>query len=188
MSKYVNLNRGQFRDYFQPSRLVLLLVKNPNKSGVNIITIAFNMYCSYSPAMFAFAIEKKSYTSRLLSIGDDCTLCIPSKEMVKETIFCGTHSGAFIDKASELNLQLVKRENHSVPYIDGCLAFMESTVDNIVPTGDHYTIISKVKNFCSSSYSEKGGGLLSIGSNIKGYNLLAEHGIHRIATIDVSAQ
>src|SRR5206468_3591431 len=53
MSKFnfTTLRRQQFRRYFQPSRVLLAVVPAPTKSGVNVITLCFNMYCSYKPSM-----------------------------------------------------------------------------------------------------------------------------------------
>jgi flavin reductase (DIM6/NTAB) family NADH-FMN oxidoreductase RutF len=180
--KYKIVERSDFRDYFQPSRLVLIVTKSNNQSGINISTVAFNMHCSYDPPMFAFALQKGSYSLELLKSNNYCIACIPGEELLQTTIFCGENSGRNMDKADTLKLELTKPENIRLPIPKETIGFFELKIKDIVDSGDHELILSNVLSYNASDSISK--GLLSIGANINGYKLLLKSGIHRIAVVN----
>jgi flavin reductase (DIM6/NTAB) family NADH-FMN oxidoreductase RutF len=182
MSTHKICERNIFRDYFQPSRIVLLVTQANNESGVNIATLAFNMHCSYSPPMFAFALQLGSYSLELLKNNEKYTVCIPGENLLEATIFCGENSGRQIDKAKYLDIKICNSNKLKIPTLNNCIAYFELQTDKIIPSGNHELIISEVIAYNIQEDIEK--GLLSIGKDLTGYKLLKESGIHRIAIID----
>lgn len=177
-----NLRRQVFRDYFQPSRIVLGVLPAPLPSGVNLITLCFTMYTSYKPNMMAFSIQKRSYSFDLIPDLKECVLSIPGESMATSILDCGTLSGHKVDKIEKTGLTLVNSKTISVPSIAESIANIECEVQNYIETGDHRLVVVRVKSFnVNMENNEK--NLVSVGSNTNGYKLLVHKGIHRIGVI-----
>jgi flavin reductase (DIM6/NTAB) family NADH-FMN oxidoreductase RutF len=180
--EFATLRRQQFREYFQPSRIVLAIMPAPTKSGVNIITLCFDMYCSYKPPMMAIAIQKINASYELINKCQELVLAVPGASMVRETLFCGTRSMREVDKAEALGLKFSKSETVEVPGLRGAIANIELSKEACIQTGDHILCVGRVRRFAVNK-KLKELPLLSIGPDATGYRVLARQGIHRISTV-----
>lgn len=182
-SEFLTVRRQEFRRYFQPSRIVLGLLRADTPSRVNVITLCFDMYCSYKPPMMAFAIQKGSYSHELLQEATECVLAVPGERLAQETLLCGIRSGRDLDKVQECNFPLIRSERIGVPGIGTAIANIELRISDKVHIGDHLTAFGEVLNFSvNKRCMEK--CLLSVGPDTRGYRVLAKQGIHRIAVVD----
>lgn len=178
--QHIRLKRQEFRRYFQPSRIVLGVFLIPGTSRVNVITLCFNMYCSYKPPMMAVAIAKASFTSTLLEAGSEFVLGVPGESMADAVIQCGVESGRTIDKVAMFGLRLSAGDALKVPILEQCIANVELRAARLVPTGDHTTVIGEVAAF-RVNVQNRERPLVSVGPDHSGYQLLARSGMHRIA-------
>ncbi|MFD8392687.1 flavin reductase family protein [Streptomyces sp. NPDC059680] len=152
-------------------------------SGVNLITLCFDMHASYKPPMFAFSVHRRSLSHFLIQKTDNCVLAIPGGDLADEVMFCGSVSGGSIDKVSECGFTLVDSECTTVPGISECIGSVELEVASRIPTGDHLTVIGRVLAYrVREDHSER--CLLSVGPDEAGYRVLARKGIHRLAVVD----
>lgn len=182
-SEFQALPRNQFRDYFQPSRVLLGIVPAPTKSGVNVITLCFNMHCAYRPTAMAFAVHNRSASFGLFQAADEFVLAVPGPKLVDAAILCGTRSMRQVDKIEELGLQLVPSGRVKTPGLRLAIANIELKKDRCIEVGDHLLVTGVVRRFgVNRSSSEL--PLLSIGSRTSGYTILRKSGIHRIAIIN----
>lgn len=178
-------SRQSFRDYFQPSRIVLGVFRADTSSGVNVITLCFDMYCSYKPPMMAFSIQQGAFTYSLLGPGVECVLAIPGESLAPQAMICGTTSGLDCDKVAACKFTLIPSETVNVPGIAEAIANIEMRIKEVHDTGDHRTAFGEVLRFAvRESATEK--CLLSVGRDTSGYRVLARSGIHRIAVVDLS--
>jgi Conserved protein/domain typically associated with flavoprotein oxygenases, DIM6/NTAB family len=180
---FTTLKRQQFRAYFQPSRVLLGVVPASCESGVNIITLCFNMYCSYKPPMMAVSIHNRSATYGLIQQCDHYVLSVPGPDLVDASMFCGVESMKRVDKVKELALELVKSETIDVPGIKKAIANVEMTKVSAQVTGDHILLVGRVNRF-GVNLERYEAPLLSIGPKTTGYRLLKRKGIHRLGVID----
>lgn len=180
---FSTLTRQQFRRFFQPSRIVLGILKSPARSGVNLITLCFDMYCSYKPPMMAFSIQTGAYSYGLLEHAEECVLAVPGERLAEETLFCGLNSARDIDKVRECAIPLTESQLVKVPAISTAIANIELRLVQKIRTGDHQTAIGEVLRFAVNQQNSE-RCLLSIGPNVTGYRVLAQHGIHRVAVVD----
>lgn len=179
-SQHIPLKRQEFRRYFQPSRIVLGVFVVPRTGRVNVITLCFNMHCSYKPPMMAVAIANTSYTFTLLEAGSEFVLGVPGESMANAVIQCGLESGRTLDKVTALGLRLGSGDAVKVPILKQCIANVELRAAQLVRTGDHTTVIGEVAAF-RVNVENRERPLVSVGPQHSGYELLARSGIHRIA-------
>ena len=180
---FVVVPKHEFRNYFQPSRVVIGVIPAPIESGYNLITLSYNMWCSKTPIYMVIAIHKINATYDLVEQMDEYVLSVPGPKLVEETMHCGIKSMRDTDKIIEFGVKLTKSKGVRVPGLANAIANIELTKEQVIITGDHALVIGEVKNFTfnSSNYDYP---LLSIGSNTNGYRVLAQRGIHRLAIVN----
>lgn len=180
---FETVKRQEFRDYFQPSRITIAVIKSDNISGYNLITLCFNMYCSYKPNMMAFSIQRSNYSYKLLENIKSCVLSIPGESLAEQALFCGDVSGKNIDKISECGFRLLESKTIETPSLLEAKSNIELIIKNKIITGDHMTVFGEVVGFNVNKQNRE-RNLISIGSDHNGYEVLAKKGIHRIAAIN----
>jgi flavin reductase (DIM6/NTAB) family NADH-FMN oxidoreductase RutF len=176
---FETLRRQQFRRHFQPSRIMIALVPAPTLSGVNPITLCFLMHCSYKPPMIAFAIHDVNWSCELFRAASECVLAVPGESLAAETLECGVRSGREVDKVDALGLRLCGSREIGVPGLADCVANVETEVVQVIATGDHLTVVSRVRRYGVNRHRHE-RTLLSVGPEHEGYGVLAGRGIHRI--------
>jgi flavin reductase (DIM6/NTAB) family NADH-FMN oxidoreductase RutF len=180
---FAPLSRQQFRRYFQPSRIVLGILNSAAQRRVNVITLCFDMHCSYMPPMMAFAVQRGTLSYDLLTEVDECVLSVPGERMAEEALFCGLQSGRDVDKVKECGFELQQGDKVKVPGISAAIANIEIRLVTKIPTGDHVTAFGEVLRFGVNEENHE-RCLLSVGPDTGGYRVLAQHGIHRLAVVD----
>lgn len=177
------LPRQRFRDWFQPSRVLLCVLNNPATERANIITLCFSMHASYKPTMMAFAIWRHSFSHSLAQNATECVLAVPGEKLAEAAMTCGTHSGADLDKWAAAGLTPVSSQRVAVPSIRECIANMELRITSRCESGDHLLLVGEVLQY-GVDKSNLEQPLLSVGPREEGYKVLARSGIHRLAVVD----
>jgi flavin reductase (DIM6/NTAB) family NADH-FMN oxidoreductase RutF len=186
-TEFSNLKRQQFRRVFQPSRIVMALLRDPSQDSWNVITLCFNMYCSYKPAMMAFAVHRRAYSYSILQDATECVLSIPGERLAEQAMYCGTCSGADVRKFEHCGFTPAISSQVSVPGIEEAIANVELRLVNRVRTGDHLTVVGRVLKFgVNQANAER--CLLSVGPRTNGYQVLVKRGVHRIAVVDGTSE
>jgi flavin reductase (DIM6/NTAB) family NADH-FMN oxidoreductase RutF len=179
---FLSLPRQKFRRFFQPSRIVLGVIPAVVDSGFNVLTLCFDMYCSYRPPMMAIAIQNINASYEQIQRATEYVLAVPGPSLVAETLFCGSVSSRDVDKIKKLKLDLCTSKVIAVPGLKRAIANIELVKKSSVQTGDHLVVFGEVVRFgVNIEINEL--PLLSIGPITQGYRILANQGIHRIATV-----
>ena len=173
------MKRQGFREYFQPSRIVMLVVKDVASGKVNITTLCFAMHASYKPTSVAFALEKRHLSYEFLGVQARCVLAVPGRDLAKQVLLCGTKSGRSVEKDRLPNLTLCQGSSSEFVWIERAMANIEIEIISQVDNGDHDIFVGKVQSFFVNP-AAPGPNLLSIGRNHAGYELLARSGVHRL--------
>ncbi len=182
-SHFATLSRQQFRRYFQPSRLVLCVLPAPTPSGVNVFTISFDMYCSYKPPMMAIAVHNINRSYELIREAEEYVLSVPGESLANETLHCGIVSLKDQDKVKTLRLDLSPSEKVQVPGLKRAIANIELKKFASIETGDHSLVVGRVLRFAVNTRSRE-RPLISVGPETRGYTVLAQKGIHRVAVVE----
>ncbi|MDX5627943.1 MULTISPECIES: flavin reductase family protein [unclassified Brenneria] len=176
------IKRKKFREYYQPSKIMLGIIPGHDKFEYNIITLCFTTTCSYNPPMISLSIEERNFSYHLAEKCKELVLAIPGKSIANETMQCGFYSGREIDKFSKCNFTKLKLPKLETPGIAEAIANIETKVITRIKSGDHITLFCEVLGYhLNNSKIEK--NLISIGPNTLGYDLLVKKGMHRIGVI-----
>ncbi len=184
--QFAALTRQRFRRFFQPSRIVLAVIPADVDSGLNVVTLCFDMHCSYKPPMMAIAIQNINASYEQIQRAHEYVLAVPGPSLVTETLFCGSMSSRQTDKVKSLKLDLCPSAVVAVPGLSRAIANIELAKRSSVETGDHLVVFGEVIRFSVNTELNE-LPLLSIGPVTQGYRLLAQQGIHRIATVQPHA-
>lgn len=133
----------------------------------NIITAALVHIFSFDPPLVGVGISPKRHSHKLLSDGDDFVVNIPGKELVKETLLCGTSSGRDVKKFEVAGLTPEDSETVEAPSIGQCPVSMECRKVQTVTTGDHDWFIGEVTRVTAAKSYKRDNGLIYWGGDFR---------------------
>jgi flavin reductase (DIM6/NTAB) family NADH-FMN oxidoreductase RutF len=177
---FVEVKRQKFRDWFQPSRIVILSVFDDERQRFNLTTLCFSMHSAYKPPSLAFAVEKRHLSYSLLMRTRLFVLAVPGRSMAVQALGCGIATGREIDKASTLEISLDRGTFSGHGLLSDAIANMECELNWVQETGDHSVFNARVTRYLVSR-EPRGPGLLSIGADESGYEVLSGSGVHKLA-------
>lgn len=121
------------------------LVSCVGKDGKpNIITLAWVMPTSIRPPMVAISVGPARYSHALIEETGEFTVNIPTIDMLKETVYCGSVSGRNRNKFEEAGLTPLPSRKVKPPAIKECIAHLECKLHSKLPTGDHTIFAGEV--------------------------------------------
>ncbi|TFF86591.1 flavin reductase family protein [Candidatus Thorarchaeota archaeon] len=125
-----------------PCPAILLSVAGDERP--NIITLSWAANVCSNPPMLAVGIRPNRYSHQLVKRAGDFVVNIPSADLIKATIFCGSKSGKDHDKFQECGLTAVTSSKVSSPRIEECPINIECKIDKTVSLGAHDLFIGEV--------------------------------------------
>jgi flavin reductase (DIM6/NTAB) family NADH-FMN oxidoreductase RutF len=111
----------------------------------NIMTAAWAMPASQSPALVAVSIAPGRHSHGLIEESGVFIINIPPIEILQAVIACGAFSGRSFDKFKKAGLTPMPGKKVKAPAIRECIAHIECTVDDKFTAGDHTIFIGKVE-------------------------------------------
>ncbi|MGD2247488.1 MAG: flavin reductase family protein [Candidatus Methanofastidiosia archaeon] len=125
-----------------PSSLVL--VTSSYQGEDNIITLAWVSTVCFDPPLAGCAIRDTRHSHTLIKNSKEFVINIPSREIVKETDYCGQVSGKTTDKFADCNFTKLKASTVNAPLIKECPINIECILHKIVNLGTHDLFIGKL--------------------------------------------
>lgn len=125
----------------------VVLVSARDKSGRdNIITLSWAGIACSEPPMLTVAIRRSRFTHKLISESKEFVVNLPTADQVKIVEFCGTNSGAQVDKFADLSLTKEKASKVNVPMIAECPINLECKVKQVLALGSHDLFVAEIVN------------------------------------------
>ena len=113
-----------------------VLVTTSEETGKpNIITVAWAMPTSITPALIAISVSPKRHSHKLIQQTNEFVINIPTQEILEAVYACGTTTGKNHDKFAETKLTPLSARKTKAPIIKQCIAHLECTVQNQIETG-----------------------------------------------------
>ncbi len=133
----------------------------------NIITAALIHVFSFDPPLIGIGISPKRHSHGLLTKEDEFVVNIPGKDILKETLGCGTVSGSKVDKFELHELKKLDSRVVETPSIEQCKVSLECKKTDMFTTGDHDWFIGEVVMTVADKGYKRGDGLLYWGGDFR---------------------
>ena len=140
--KQVSTSEAVSRKY--PESVVLIVAPDPDGGNPNVMPAGWSMFTSIEPLMIAVSVGLERHTHELLEAADDWVVAFPSAAQKEDIVFCGSHTGAEVDKIEESGLELAEPAEISTPVLEDAAACLECVPDNTALTGDHTIFAGEV--------------------------------------------
>ena len=154
-------------DYMAVAQQAVTQIKNGAfltvKSGeaVNTMTIGWATigYVWRKPIIMV-AVRLSRHTFSIIEMAEDFTVSIPSSDMKKEIMFCGSKSGRDYNKFKECNLQILDSQKVVTPIIKvpglhyECKIIYKSAIDPAYLNKDYETALYPDKDYHTLYFGE----------------------------------
>lgn len=164
-----------------PERAVLITSVDATGQG-NMIAVGWLMRASTEPPVYAIGINIKSQSGRNIAASHEFTIGVPGADLADAVMYCGTHTGAEVDKFAETGLTALPARTVQAPLIEQCLANLECRVIAVQEIGDHRVFFGQVQA-CWSAAERKGEKCLLVIGRESGYEPAYEGETFRLGTV-----
>lgn len=151
MSEKINIDFSLAYRLMHPMHTVLVSCIGTTGKP-NIIPLAWVMPTSRVPALVAVSIAPSRHSHALIEKTREFVVNIPTINIIKETLTCGTTSGKKTDKFTETGLTPFPARKVKPPIIKECRAHLECKLQSQLETGDHTIFVGEV----IEAYADKG--------------------------------
>ena len=114
------------------------------RGEANAAPIAWCTALSMQPPMVGIVVHPHRHTADMIRFSDGFAINIPGPGLLKQTAFLGTLSGAAANKLETAGLETFSPLSIDAPLIEGCLAWIECTLNDVIRIGDHQLFVGNV--------------------------------------------
>ena len=110
----------------------------------NIITVAWTGILNTNPAIVYISVRPTRYSYNLIKDQGEFVINLTTKDLVKQTDWCGVKTGAKVDKFKEMKLHKQKAKFVKCPLIKESPVSIECKVKEIKELGSHHVFVAEV--------------------------------------------
>ncbi len=114
---------SEIRRFLEPGPIVL--VSSAWQGQSNIMTMGWHMVMGFSPSLVGCYIWDENHSFEMIRRSKQCTINVPTTDLIDEAIGIGNCSGAEVDKFQEFSLTPVPAAKVEAPLIRECYANFE---------------------------------------------------------------
>ncbi|MCK9518779.1 MAG: flavin reductase family protein [Dehalococcoidia bacterium] len=114
------------------------------RGTANAAPIAWTAPLSMAPPLVGAVIHPGRHTAAMIRFSEEFAINIPGPALLKQTAFLGTQTGLDNDKIAAAGLQTFAAQRIEAPLIEGCLAWIECGLQDVIPIGDHTMFVGRV--------------------------------------------
>ena len=114
------------------------------RAASNAAPIAWTAPLSMGPPLVGCVIHPHRHTADMIRFSEEFAINIPGPDLLKQTAFLGSHSGLQTNKLEAAGLETFSAQRISAPLIEGCLAWIECGLVDVIPIGDHTLFVGNV--------------------------------------------
>ncbi len=119
----------------------VVLVTSSYRGKHNVMPLAWHAPLSSDPPLIGISIERSRYSVDMIEHSMEFALNFPTWPLLHHVQYLGAMSGEKIDKFEATQLEVFDAARVSAPLIEGCAAWIECSVEQVVPIGDHVLFI-----------------------------------------------
>jgi flavin reductase (DIM6/NTAB) family NADH-FMN oxidoreductase RutF len=114
------------------------------RAMTNAAPVAWTAPLSMAPPLVGAVIHPHRHTADMIRFSEEFALNIPGPSLLKQTHFLGTLSGLVTDKLEASGLATFGAQRIDAPLLEGCLAWIECGLQDVIPIGDHTLFVGRV--------------------------------------------
>lgn len=107
----------------------------------NVMPVAWQTPLSSDPPLLGVAIHESRFTMELVSHAEEFALSFPTRPLLHHVQYLGSLSGEQFDKAEITGLESFSPRFVTAPLLEGCAAWIECEVVQVLPAGDHQLVV-----------------------------------------------
>ena len=107
----------------------------------NAMPLAWCAPLSSDPPLLGVAIEQSRHSVEMVSHSEEFALNFPSRQLLHHVQYLGSLTGADVDKFEATQLETFNPVHGAAPLIEGCVAWVECEVQQVIPIGDHVLFV-----------------------------------------------
>ena len=114
------------------------------RGNTNAAPVAWTLPLSMTPPLVGMAIHPHRHTADMIRFSEEFAINIPGPDLLKQTAFLGSMSGLQTNKIEASGIETFRGQRIDAPLIDGCLAWIECGLQDVIPVGDHTLFVGSV--------------------------------------------
>jgi len=111
----------------------------------NFMAVAWGSIANAEPPMISVAIRLNRYTRKGITQNMTFSVNIPSVDLVRETDYCGSTSGAKVDKVAACQFKVFYGKLGNAPLIEQCPINLECKVVHTLELGSHSLFVGQIE-------------------------------------------
>ena len=122
----------------------VVLVTTRYRDQTDVMPVIWHTPLSRSPALIGIIVHAGRHTHDMIRFSEEFALNFPARDLVNHTQYFGMVSGDNVTKLELTNLPTFAATKIEVPLIEGCVAWIECSLVNTFPVGDHTLFVGQV--------------------------------------------
>ncbi len=136
------LHPHEARRLLTPGPVVLVTTRFAGLTDV--APVAWCAPLSAEPTLIGIALHPARHTHDMVRASGEFALSIPGRRLLHHVQYFGTTSGLEEDKLGRSKLPWFRGEHVSAPLLEGCLGWIECSVEDARAVGDHTLYIGRL--------------------------------------------
>ncbi len=114
------------------------------RGAAHAAPIAWAAPLAMEPPLVGCVIHPYRHTADMIRFSEEFAINIPGPSLLKQVAFLGSQSGLNNNKLEAAGLELFSAQRIEAPLIEGCLAWIECGLHDVIAIGDHTLFVGKV--------------------------------------------
>jgi flavin reductase (DIM6/NTAB) family NADH-FMN oxidoreductase RutF len=106
----------------------VVMVTTEHEGRPNVMTLCWHTMMEFEPPLVGLVMSDRNFSFAALAATRECVLNIPTAELAKAAVGCGTVSGRRVDKFARFGLTPLPAAKVAPPLIGECYANLECRV------------------------------------------------------------
>jgi len=120
------------------------LVTTRFRDQTDVMPAIWTTPISRTPPLIALAVNPARHTHDMIRFSEEFALNFPARDMVNHAHYFGAVSGRDVTKLDLAKLPTFRATQVEAPLIEGCIGWIECSVDDSYRIGDHTLFIGRV--------------------------------------------
>ena len=122
----------------------VVLLTSAWRGRTNVMPLAWHMPISTDPPMLAIAVERSRHTAEMIQHSQEFALNFPTRPLLHHVQYLGSMHGDRVDKVEATQLETFQPQKVIAPLLAACAAWVECTVVEVMPLGDHILFVALI--------------------------------------------